>query len=132
MRKFVLSYLLKLQFFYFVLGFGYNVVSYIKAAGGGKALAPTNPVTGGIFMALYGICLLSGYRGLLKLYRVLMAFFILITGYGGIIKHFLVYSQQPGAYSSQLAWVSAIGINAFGTLLNLAAVVGWFENNSEQ
>ena len=130
-KKMVLSSLLRLQLIYCGLGVGYNLVSYIKAATGGKPLASTSPVVGTAFMLFYGLCLLPGYRGAHKLYRILMALFVLVTGYGGIIKHFIVYAQQPDAYSSQLAWVAAIGINVFGTLLNLLAVAGRFESNPE-
>ena len=131
MRKLAISSLLKLQLLYCVLGVGYNVVSYIKAATGAKALASTPPVTGALFMLFYGVCLLPGYKGMFKFYRVLMALFVVVTGYGGIIKHFIVYSQQPDAYSSVLAWASAIGINVFGALLNLMALAGWFESDSK-
>lgn len=131
MKKFALSSLLKLQLLYCALGVGYNVVSYIRAATGARALAATPPVTGAIFMLVYGLCLFTGYKGMYKVYRALMAFFVIVTGYSGIIKHFIVYAQQPDAYSSQLAWASAIGINIFGALLNLAAVVGWFDSKPE-
>lgn len=126
-NRVVISSLLKLQLAYCALGFGYNVVSYLKTATGGQPLASTSPVVGGVFMLIYGLCLLSGFRGSFMLYRVLMAFFLVTVGYSGIIKHFIVYGQQPDAYSSQLAWAAAIGINLFGFALNLLAVSGRFE-----
>lgn len=132
MKRITISVLLRLQVVYCALGIGYNVISYIRMVGGGKALASTNPVTGAVFMLVYGLCLLPGYRGLYRFYRVLMALFVLFTGYGGIIKHFIVHAQHPQAYSSQLAWALAIGINVFGTLLNLMAVAGWFQTDTKQ
>jgi len=131
MKKVALTTLLRLQVFYCVLGIGYNVISYIRIAGGGKALAATSPLTGGVFMVVYGLCLLPGFMGFNGIYRLLMALFIVITGYGGIIKHFIVYAQQPEAYASWLACALAIGINGFGTLLNLLAAVGGFRGNQE-
>ena len=126
-EKVVISSLLKLQLFYCALGVGYNVVSYVKAATGGQPLSSTSPIIGAVFMLIYGLCLFAGYREYFTLYRVLMAFFLVTVGYSGIIKHFIVYSQQPDAYSSQLARAAAIGINLFGFFLNLLAVVGRFE-----
>lgn len=125
MDKLTRTTLIKLQLFYFTMGFGYNLVSYFKTAAGGKALAFTDPVSGGVFMLIYGLCILPGLR-FFKTYRVLMALFVLIVGYNGIIKHFIVYSQQPEAYSSLMAWTLAVSINIYGTIINLAAAAGWY------
>ncbi|MBW1644497.1 MAG: hypothetical protein JRJ76_16845 [Deltaproteobacteria bacterium] len=129
-KKIMLSTLLKLQLFYCFLGIGYNIVSYILAMSGGRQLSSTSPVIGTIFMSVYGLCLMAGYKGFYKTYRLLMLFFLVSSGYGGVIKHFIVYSQQPEAYASFSAWISAIGINFFGFLLNLMAVAGRFEDES--
>jgi len=129
-KNLAISSLLKLQFLYCMFGVGYNVVSYILAATGNQPLSSTSPVVGTVFMSLYGLSLITAYKGLYKTYRILMAFFILTIGYGGIVKHFIVYAQQPDAYSSQLAWALAIGSNAFGFLLNLLAVAGRFETDA--
>ncbi len=128
-QKIAFSSLLKLQLLYFVLGLGYNVISYIKAATGGKPLASTSPVTGAIFMVVYALILLAGYNGFHRVYRGLLVLILISGGYSGIIKHFIVYAQQPDAYSSQLAWIVAITINIFGAVLNLLAVAGLFEND---
>jgi hypothetical protein len=130
-NKMTISSLLKLQLLYCVFGVGYNIVSYVLAATGSQPLSSTSPMVGAAFMTFYGLCLLTGYKGLYKTYRILMVFFLFAIGYNGIIKHFIVYSQQPGAYSSQLAWATAIGSNAFGFILNLLAVAGRFETDAE-
>ncbi len=127
-KKVAISSLLKLQLLYCILGVGYNVVSYIMAATSGRQLSSTSPAVGAAFMSFYGLCLITGYKGLNKAYRLLMVFFLVFTGYGGIIKHFIVYAQQPDAYSSQMAWASAIGINIFGFLLNLLAAAGRYDS----
>ena len=128
-KKISLRALLKLQLFYCVLGIAYNVVSYLRLISGSQPLSSTSPLIGFAFMLFYGICLVSGFRQFLKTYRWLMAFFLISIGYSGIIKHFIVYAQQPETYSSQLAWSLAIGINLFGFLLNALAVSGMFKTN---
>ena len=130
-KKMAISSLLKLQLLYGIIAVGYNGVSYVLAATGSQPLSSTSPAVGAAFMIFYGLCLLTGYKGLYKTYRILMALFLLSIGYSGIIKHFLIYTQQPDAYSSQLAWAFAIGINIFGFILNFLAAAGLFENDSE-
>lgn len=76
--------------------------------------------------------MIPGYTGYLKTYRLLMFFFLVASGYGGIVKHFIIYTQDPTIYASFLAWISAIGINVFGFLLNLLAVAGKFESGETQ
>ncbi|MBU3914187.1 hypothetical protein KKA14_01500 [bacterium] len=129
-KKILLSTLLKLQLIYCVLGVGYNIVSYISAMTGGRQLSANSPITSGIFMSVYGLCLIAGYKGFFKSYRLLMLFFLIASGYGGVIKHFIIYAKQPEVYASYSAWVSAIGINLFGFLLNLLAVAGRFESKT--
>ncbi|MCP4755119.1 MAG: hypothetical protein GY866_29935 [Proteobacteria bacterium] len=131
-RKIALSTLLKLQLLYCFLGVGYNIVSYLLAMSGGRQLSANSPVTGGIFMSVYGLCLIAGYQGFHKTYRLLMLFFLVSSGYGGVVKHFIVYARQPEAYAALSAWISAIGINFFGFLLNLLAVAGRFESRKAE
>ena len=126
----VLTTLLTAQLLYCVLGVGYNLLSYAKAATGGRQLSSTSPIFGTVFMLLYGLCLLFGYLEIYVLYRVLMSIFVVLVGYSGIIKHIMVYNQQPDAYSSQLAWATAIGINGYGLLLNVLAATGRFQTIS--
>lgn len=131
-QKIAISKLLKLQLLYCFMGVGYNVVSYLTVMFGGQQLSATSPITGVFFMAFYGLCLIPGYTGYLKTYRLLMFFFLVASGYGGIVKHFIIYTQDPTIYASFLAWISAIGINVFGFLLNLLAVAGKFESGETQ
>ena len=119
--------LLNLQLVYCILGVGYNVVSFIKLKTGGQQLSSTSPVSGATFMSVYGLCLIIGYAGFYGSYRVAMVICLIIFGYGGIIKHFIDYSRNPEGYSSKTAWLSAIGVNSFGFLLNLIATSGHFE-----
>lgn len=125
--RLVITSLLQLQLLYCALGIGYNLVSYVIAAKGGRQLSSTSPLFGAGFMLFYGLCLLTGYLQFYLPYRVLMALFLVSIGYSGVIKHFIVYGQQPDAYSSRLAWAVAIGINVYGLILNMLAAAGRFE-----
>jgi len=126
-KKIAVSILLKLQLTYCLLGVGYNIISCTMAVSGGRQLSANSPIAGGIFMSVYGLCLITGYKELYKTYRLLMLFFLIITGYSGILQHFIMYVQQPAEYASFSAWISAIIINIFGFLLNLMVVAGRFD-----
>lgn len=127
-KKIALSTLLKLQLLYCFLGIAYNVVSYYLLKSGSPPLSSNSPITGGMGMLAFGLCLISAQKGFYKTYRLLMILFLIVFGYAGIVKHFIVYAQQPEAYASYSAWLVAIGSNSFGFLLNLAAAAGRFES----
>jgi len=122
----VLSLLLRLQLLYCLLGIGYNAVSYIQLKRGKRQLSTNSPLGGAAFMALYGILLLVGLAGYEVAYRVSMGLCLVVYGYGGIVKHVREYTRNPGAYSSKIAWLFAVGINSFGAVLNFWAVSGRF------
>ena len=123
-----LKTLLFAQCVYAFSGIGYNVLSHLAVAYGGQAFSATAPLTGGLSLALYGLCLLPGFLGYLRVYRILMGVSILVFGYGGIVKHLLNYPGGLDVYSSMTAYIFAIGINVFGLVLNLIAVAGRYEN----
>jgi hypothetical protein len=110
------------------MGIGYNILSFCVVTSGGRQLSTTNPVTGGVSLALYGLSLLTAYYGFIRVYRALMALSIVAFGYGGIVIHFMNYLRDPSQYASTAAWVIAVGINIFGLFFNLAAALGRFEN----
>ncbi len=62
-------------------------------------------------MAFYGLCLITGFKGLQRTYRVLMLLFVVGIGFNGFINHFIIYVRQPEVYFSFLAWLAAVGIN---------------------
>ncbi len=127
-----LNRLLFLQACYCVAGVGYNVVSYFIVANGGRQLSTSDPVTGAVFMGVYGLCLLTGRFGFTRAYRIIMGFFIVAGGYGGILVHLINYSGDPSRYASFAAWVGAVGINVYGLVLNVLAVMGRFEAASRR
>ena len=122
-----LKTLLLLQLAYAVMGVGYNVLSYLSVASGGQAFSATAPLTCGLSLTLYALCLVPGYLGYTGIYRVLMLLSIVVFGYGGIVKHLLNYPDGLGIYSSMTAYVLAIGINVFGLALNALAAAGRFD-----
>ena len=122
-----LKKLLILQVIYALLGVGYNVVSYLVVSGGGEPLSATVPVVGGAFMLGYGLCLTPGFLKKVIPYRILMAAAILVFGYGGVVKHILnAAGGHMDLYSSQLAFIVAVGINVFGLVWNVWTVSGRF------
>ncbi len=129
-NKMALSTLLKLQLIYCIFGIGYNIVSYYLLMSGGRPLSSNSPIIGGLAMFAYGFCLISAQKGFYKIYRLLMVLFLVIFGYAGLAKHFVIYAQQPEAYASFSAWLIAIVNNLFGFLLNFVAAANRFESNS--
>jgi hypothetical protein len=122
-----LTTLLSLQVMYFVLGMLYNGVSLYLTSTGKPGLAPTQPVLGAISMITYALFLIPGYLRQITVYRILMGFAILVMGYGGVVTHIINIFTQPQVYSSILAWGAAVGINLFGLVLNIIAVLGKFK-----
>lgn len=125
-----LKTLLLLQLAYAVMGVGYNVLSYLSVASGGQAFSATAPLTGGLSLTLYALCLVPGFAGYTGIYRVLMLLSIVVFGYGGIVKHLLNYPGGLDIYSSMTAYVLAIGINVFGLALNVLAAAGRFDGGA--
>lgn len=126
-----LSTLLRYQAAYAAMGVAYNLISHLVVAYGGAPLSTTPPVQGGVAMAVYGLALLTGVYGKISVYRVLMGLAIVVYGYGGIVKHLILYSQNPELYASFVAWALAVGINVFGLVLNVMAVSGRFVRNGK-
>ena len=122
-----LNKLLKLQLLYCLIGILFNVVSWIVASKSGKPLTSTEPIMGLIAMSIYGSFLLSGHFRKITLYRILMVLAIIIFGYGGIIKHFILYSETPELYYSFLVMLIGMSINVFGTGLNIFAALERFK-----
>ena len=114
-----------LQMAYCFTGIMYNVGSLLAQRNDEPAWASTDAVIGVAGMALYGLFLSAGLMKRLTLYRVLMVASVLLLGYGGVITHLLNIGHME-LYQSVWTWVLAIGINAFGLLLNLAAAFGRF------
>lgn len=122
-----LTTLLRLQVIYFILGMLYNGLSLYLTSTGKPALAPTQPVLGAVSMIIYALFLIPGYLRKITLYRILMGVAILVMGYGGVVTHIINIFTQPQVYSSIVSWAFAVGINLFGLVLNIIAVLGKFK-----
>lgn len=126
-----LHLLLKLQGIYFILGTLYNIISIIMIHQGMNGLASTSPYLGLLVMAVYGLFLIPGFSGRIYLYRILMGISLIVLGYGGVLSHILNH-EHLYLYHSTMAWMAAIMINSFGTVLNLIALLGLTKNMSHQ
>ena len=124
--KIALPLLLLLQLLFLLLGIAYNAASILQTRSGERPLTPNSPVAGGLGLLIYGLCLTAGFNGSYLLYRGLMALFLFLIGYVGIIRHCIGYARTPELYTSGLSWFVAVAINLFGTLLNLLAATGRF------
>ena len=124
-----LKTLVRLQLCYAIAGLVYNVVSIVLVQQGSAALSPTSPVAGIVALVLYAISLLTCRAHSLVPYRVLMGPWLVVFGYGGVLKHLLNASSMDDYYSPA-AWTMAIGINAFGLILNIMGAFGLFRENS--
>ena len=124
--KIALPLLLLLQLLFLLLGIAYNAASILQTRSGGRPLTPNSPEGGILALLIYGICLTTGFNGSHLLYRGLMALFLFLIGYVGIIRHCIGYARTPELYTSGLTWFGAVAINLFGILLNLLAATGRF------
>jgi hypothetical protein len=120
-----LSQLLKLQAIYMLLGISYNLVSLFMVSTGSRPLSSTSAYLGIVTLLIYGVFLLFGHFGRLKLYRLLMLISFVVFGYGGVISHLLNFSRLDLYYSFG-AWLLAIIINLMGVSLNFMAMTGGF------
>ncbi len=125
-----LNHLLVLQMVYCFLGIMYNVGSMLSIRIGLQDFATTDPVFGVVGMSLYGLFLSSGLLKTQSLYRILMGISVLMLGYGGIVVHLMNVTHRD-LYQSVWTWVGAIGINAFGLVLNAKAALGQFKHSLE-
>ena len=103
------------------------LMAILAVLSGGRPFSDTTPLTGGLSLALYALCLIPGFLRKIGIYRVLMGLAIAVFGYGGIIKHLLNYPGSLDHYASMTAYILAIGINVYGLILNVMAAAGKFE-----
>ncbi len=125
MKPIPLHRLLIAQMIYGFAGIMYNVGSLLDHRAGQQPWASTDAVVGVAGIALYSLFLSSGLMKNTTLYRVLMAASVILLGYGGVVIHLLNIGHLD-LYQSVWTWALAIGINASGLMLNLAAAFGWY------
>ena len=121
--------LLKLQLLYTLLGIGFNIISLIIINQGGSSLTPNDPKAGLVVMGTYGLLLLFGYFKKYNLYRILMFLALILLGYGGVLNHLIQSPIYGEGYHSFGVGLLGTGINVFGFILNLIAVLGKFKTD---
>ena len=110
---------------YFLAALAYNVASQVLLDVAGKKLAPTDPVTGILFISVvYLLYLLKSYLPTYPLVALTCVLVALILRFG-VIQHLLNFS--PDTYHSQCSWLLAISINIFGCVVVPFAM--FYQNN---
>ena len=106
---------------YLVLAIGYNLISLVLVAKTGKSAAPTDPMTGIMFMSLLYVVYAVGAQISNWLYLFFISSFAVLILSFGIIKHLINY--QESMYFSRFSWLSAITINIFGVCVLILIIV---------
>ena len=106
---------------YFILAIGYNVVSLVRRDMNRPALAPTEPVQAIVMMALLYVIYASEPVLGRTAWTALIVVFVSLIARFGIYRHLVRYTSDD--YSSRIAWVAAITINAYGVLALCLALV---------
>ncbi len=112
--------ILTAQCVYLALAIGYNAISLVLKRHDGRALAPTDIRAASIMFGLYAAVLLAGALGWELFYRAAIAVFAAFLGFTGVVVH--VRRGPTNQYRSPGTWLSAILINAFGAVANIAGV----------
>jgi hypothetical protein len=121
----------KLQLIWIVLGLGYNALSYRRLITGNSLLAPTDPLTGAIFMAICGAIILSGLAGAKRVYKFIIPVLTLILIYSGVFVHANAYWENASLpdYASTLSWFAAVSINIYGVaILALGSLLAFHQS----
>lgn len=116
-----MSPLLLAQAGYTAAGLAYNAISLLEARRGRPPLTRgPAALNAGIFV-LYAATLVLGEFGFTTGYRIAMAVFAVLLGYGGVVVH--LCRGPTDFYRSKAAWACAIAINSIGFALNLTGLV---------
>ncbi len=122
-----LANLVRLQAIYACVAIAYLALSLWRLQSTGEALSA---VTIGPSMAalfVYWFSLLLPRYGFIRSYRGVMLVALLIFGGGGVIGNIVRYMDSGlEHYASLPAFVIAVSINAYGTVLNVFAALGWY------
>jgi len=85
-----------------------------------------------MFVPYCGLLLLPRV-GMIKGYRVAMVVAIVLMGGGGVVGNIMRYMDSGlEHYATFSAFVIAVAINSYGTVLNIIAALGLFKNQSQE
>ena len=101
---------------------GYNVLSLIAISSGEQGFAGDGATTqrAAITVAFFAFVTIAGLAGWSRTYRLLAPLVTLILFAGGVVKHVMV---DLAGFASFALWLTAIGINLFGSAAFLGGVV---------
>lgn len=121
-----LSSLLKLQFLYIAIAIGYNIVSLLINLNTGRPLTATIPKFSTILVLIFiGLFYFTAFLKNKIVYRTLMGISGILIFYNGVVPH-AINITNISTYYNFLAWVLAIGINLYGTILFAISALGKF------
>ena len=121
-----------LQAAYAFLAIGYLLLSFWRLQATGEALsaAPAGPAIA--MLSVYLLALLLPHYGYLRGYQVAMLVFLVLVCGGGVIGNIARYLDSGlEHYVSFIAFACAVAINAFGSVLNVLAVFGWYSRPTQ-
>ena len=121
-----------LELIWVAMGLSYNAVSYQRFTDGSAPLAPTDPVSGAVFMVLSGVLIVAGMRGWKLTYKFGILPLTILLIYSGLLLHLAAFASDRGlpTYSSFAAWLFAVLINVYGIVVMVLG--GWLSWRAPQ
>ena len=127
-----LSTLLFLQLSYALIAVGYLLLSTYRLQVTGQALSAAPILPAIIMFVPYCGLLLLPRVGMIKGYRFAMVVASVLMGGGGVVGNIMRYMDSGlEHYATFSAFVIAVAINSYGTVLNIIAALGLFKNQSQ-
>ncbi|KUJ83189.1 hypothetical protein AVO45_18575 [Ruegeria marisrubri] len=119
--------LLRLQAVFAAMAIGFLIASGIRASWVGAPLSAADVPSSITLFVRYSACLFLPRYGEIGWYRIAMIPALVAFGGGGVIGNVVNFSQNGlASYASLPVFFVAIAINAFGSVLNIAAALGLF------
>ena len=125
-----LKTLIRLQATFAAASLLYLFASALRGQIVGEPLSAAPLLPSILMFVVYSACLLLPRTGRIGGYRIAMIVALLLFGVGGVAGNIWRYFDSGLAqYASFGAWLLAVVINAYGTVLNIIAVAGAFRND---
>lgn len=119
--------LVALQAAYACTAFAYLLFSEWRLQATGEALSAVPTGSSMVLFACYSLALLLPRFGFERSYRIVMVIAVLLFCGSGVIGNMIRFLQSGlDQYASFLAFIIAIVINLFGSVLNIIAAFGWY------
>lgn len=128
-----LSLLLRLQAIFAAASLIYLVLSAIRSHVTGEPLSAAAIGPSIAMFVTYIGCLFLPKIGQIRWYRIAMVVAVILFGGGGVIGNVTRYLDSGlTQYAGFGAWAAAVAINAYGTVLNIIAVLGFFKPSTTE